>query len=91
MGDNAAETLKEIEASRQRLQHDIDVLSARLPSGHDLETQLRQSALVAAASSVGVIVLYLTVRRLFRSRRRRRDAKRQAELISEVLADRTGT
>lgn len=88
MGQNATETLSEIEASRQRLQNDLDVLQQRLPEGDDLIQQAKVVGGAAAAAGVGLIVLYAVTKRSLAERRRHKDAVRQADALAEVLGER---
>lgn len=91
MGQNATETLSEIEASRQRLQSDIDVLQQRLPSGDDLAEQMKTVGALAAAAGVGLIVVYVLTKRSISRRSRYRDARRQADALADVLEERGAT
>lgn len=88
MGQDATETLSEIEASRQRVQQDIDLLTSRLPDGDQLAEQAKIVGGVAAAAGVGLAVLYMTSKRSLAKRRRHREATRQAEALADVLAER---
>ncbi|MDX1622240.1 MAG: hypothetical protein R3320_14680 [Nitriliruptorales bacterium] len=88
MGENATETLSEIEASRQRLQQDIDLLQARLPQGDDLTQQAKVAGGVAAAATVGLVLAYIGSKRALKNRRRHKEAQRQADALVDVLAER---
>lgn len=88
MGQNPTETLSEIEAARQRLQQDIDVLEQRLPPADELMEQMKIVGAVAAAALVGGIALYGTAKRSAEQRRLRKEAERQADALADVLAER---
>ncbi|MDX1657372.1 MAG: hypothetical protein R3343_00990 [Nitriliruptorales bacterium] len=88
MGENPTETLSEIEASRQRLQQDIDLLAARLPEADELERRAKIAGAIAAAAGIGLTVAYVSSKRALENRRRHKEAERQAEALADVLAER---
>lgn len=85
MGQDATATLSEIEAARQRLQHDVDVLEARLRPGSDLREQAMAMGGVAAAAGVGLLVAAGVTRRRLRRRAAQRHARLQADAVADVL------
>lgn len=87
MGETAAETLSEIEASRARIQTDLEVLDARLPDRDELIDRAKAAAGVAAGGLVGLLLLVLFGRRRLHARADRKEARRHAEALAEVLGD----
>lgn len=85
MGQDATATLSEIEAARQRLQRDVDVLDERLRPGSDLRAQAITMGGVAAAAGVGLVVVAGVTRRRLRGRAERRHARVQADAVADVL------
>lgn len=85
MGQDATATLSEIEAARQRLQHDVDVLEERLRPGSDLREQAMAMGGVAAAAGVGLLVATGVTRRRLRRRAEQRHARLQADAVADVL------
>lgn len=79
MGETAAETLTEIEATRARLDGEIRVLEARLPAA-------ARMAKAVTAALVGVGVLGAMTRFALRRRRSRREGGRVRD-IEKRLAD----
>lgn len=85
MGHDATATLSEIEAARQRLQHDIDLLEHR--TRRDLRQELVVMGSIAAASGVGVILAVVLARRGLHRRAEHRRAQRQAAVLADVLEE----
>lgn len=85
MGQNATETMSEIEATRQRLQRDLEILESRLPDRDDLAEQAKAVGGAVAGAGVAVTVLYLLAKRKMEKRSRYRDARLQAEALEKVL------
>lgn len=88
MGQDATATLSEIEAARQRLQRDIDVLEQRLRPGSDLRHQAIMVGGAATAAGAGLLVIGGAARRRLRRRAEHRHARVQAEALADVLAAR---
>lgn len=84
MGHDATTTLSEIEAARQRLQRDVDVLEARLRDG-DVRGRLIRLGAVTTAAGLGLFVLTAVTRRRLRWRAERRRDRRQAAALAEAL------
>ena len=70
MGENPAETVKEIEATRGRLDRRLDELESRLPG----RTTFRRVIRLALGGGVGGAIFWMVVRRLTSSHRQRREA-----------------
>lgn len=85
MGQDATATLSEIEAARQRLQRDVDVLEERLRPGSDLREQAIMMGGATAAAGLGLIVVGGVTRRRLRRRAERRHARVQADAVADVL------
>ena len=83
MGQDATETLSEIEAARQRLERDVVVLEDRL--GNGLRDQARRTAGVVAVTGAGLLVATGLVRRRLHRRTEHRRAHIQAEAVADVL------
>lgn len=88
MGQDATATLSEIEAARQRLERDVDVLEERV--GRRLREQAIATGRAAAVVGVGVVVVGGGARRRLRRRAERRRARMQAEALADVLEARHG-
>lgn len=87
MGETAAETLSEIEASRARLANDLDVLDRRLPEGDELVRQAKLYGGAAAGGLLALVAMGLLGKRRMTKRGYRKEARRQAEALAEVLED----
>ena len=85
MGDNPAQTLSEIEASRQRLESDIDVLAARLPQKDVLVDQAKLYGGAAAGAGVGLIALVVAMKKRSATKDRQRQARETAEALAEIM------
>ncbi|MBW3620033.1 MAG: hypothetical protein KY461_07300 [Actinobacteria bacterium] len=85
MGDNPAQTLSEIEASRQRLESDIDVLAARLPQKDVLADQAKLYGGAAAGAGVGLIALVVAMKKRSATKDRQRQARETAEALAEIM------
>ena len=85
MGDNPAQTLSEIEASRQRLESDIDVLAARLPQKDVLVDQAKLYGGAAAGAGVGLIALVVAMKKRSATKDRQRQARATAEALAEIM------
>jgi hypothetical protein len=72
MGSSTAETVKEIEETRARLDSEVKELERRLPAA----PAIRRMAAIAAGSGVGGTVFWTVLRRV----RKHRKAKRHAEV-----------
>ena len=88
MGQDATATLSEIEAARQRLERDIDELDRRARPEHDLPEQAQRLGIAAATAGAGIAVLVGITRWRLHARRQHRHARRQAELLADVLEER---
>lgn len=84
MGQDATATLSEIEAARQRLQHDVDLLEERVHPD-DLRARARQVGIIAAASGLGVVVVTGLVRRRLHHRAEEHHARVQAQALATAL------
>lgn len=85
MGDNAAETLNEIEASRQRLGSDIDALAARVPEKDELVEKAKVYGGAAAGAGVGLVALTMALKRRSAKKERQRHARETAEALAEIM------
>ena len=85
MGDNAAETLSEIEASRQRLGSDIDALAARVPDKDELVDQAKLYGGAAAGAGVGLIALIIALKKRSAKKERQQHARETAEALAEIM------
>lgn len=85
MGDNPAQTLSEIEASRQRLESDIDALAARMPQKDELVDQAKLYGGAAAGAGVGLVVLVMMLKKRSAKKERRRHARETAEALAEIM------
>jgi hypothetical protein len=85
VGDNAAETLSEIEASRQRLESDIDALAARLPQKDELVDQAKVYGGAAAGATVGLVGLVIALKKRSATKERQRHARETAEALAEIM------
>lgn len=85
MGHDATTTLSEIEAARQRLQRDIDLLEQRFRAGSDLRRQAIALGSAAAAAGVGLLVVVAVAGRRLRRRAEHRLAREQAHALADVL------
>jgi hypothetical protein len=70
VGENPAETVKQIEATRARLDRRLDELESRLPG----RTTFRRVLRLALGGGVGGAIFWMAVRRLKRGRRERAGA-----------------
>ncbi len=80
MGEKAAETVREIEDIRGRLENDIRELEERLPAAG---MWARRAATIAAGAGGGATVLLVLVRRL--RKRRGRKAKEAEQATSSSI------
>jgi hypothetical protein len=85
VGDPAAATLSEIEASRARLASDIDALAARIPEQDELAARARRYGGAAAGAGVGLAVLVVLAKRRSRARDRERHARDTARFLAEMV------
>lgn len=85
MGDTAAETLSEIDASRQRLESDLAALEARLPDKDELATQAKVYGGAAVGVFLGLIGLILSLKRRSERRDRERHARETARALAEIM------
>lgn len=85
MGDNPAQTLSEIEASRQRLESDIDALAARMPQKDELVDKAKVYGGAAAGAGVGLMMLVMMLKKRSATKERRRHARETAEALAEIM------
>ncbi len=87
MGETAAETMREIEATRDRLDGELRQLEGRLPAAARMAK--RAAGAIAGVGAVGVVARFAMRRRKSREgdRRVREIEKRVAKLERRVDAD----
>jgi len=79
MGTSSAETVREIENVRQRLEGELTELEERIPPAH----AVKKVAAIALTGTTGTVTLW-TVRRL-RKRRKQRTAEKAAPSMAAVI------
>ena len=84
MGQDATATLSEIEAARQRLERDVDVLEERVRPD-DLAERAQKIGAAAAAGSLGLLVIGGVARHRLRQRSEEHHARVQAEALASAL------
>ena len=82
MGENSAQTVREIEEVRDRLDGEIRELEERLPPVH----VTKRIAAVALTGTTGTVTLWMF--RRFRDRRRKKKEPEPVRAVVQVLPDR---
>lgn len=85
MGDDAAETLSEIEATRQRLETDLSALEARLPEKDELAKKAKIYGGAAAGGVLGLVVLTIGMKKRSSTKERQRHARDTAEHLATMM------
>jgi cytidylate kinase len=80
MGESPAETVREIEETRQRIDDDLDALTAALPPKDEIVTRLALGAAVGVVTVLGVWLVASKVRQ------RRQDA-RIRKIVSRAVQE----
>ena len=84
MGESAAETVREIEATRLRLEGDLRELEGRLPAP---ARWAKKAAGIAVGGGVSGAVFWFGVRRIRKRREQKAAAKRAQESVLKVIPD----
>lgn len=85
MGDTAAETLSEIEATRQRLETDLTALEARLPEKDEIAEKAKLYGAAAGGGLVALIGLILGLKKRSATKERQRHARETAEHLAQMM------